>query len=134
MRLVLVAGLLLLTAACGAYSFPTGTTVQTGNVHGTVRVYPCAPVEQQGTVCDGIPGAGLAIVFSNGSQTSTSAIGPKGDYSIDLPAGTWKVSFKGIARIINGPNPVVVAAGSSIEADYELDSGIRAPGPPAAVP
>ncbi len=132
MRLVLVAGLLLVTAACGAYSFPTGTTAQTGNVHGTVRVYPCAPVEQQGTVCNGLPGTGLAMLFSNGPQTSTAAVDPSGDYSIDLPAGTWKVSFKGIARIINGPNPVVVSAGSSIEADYQVDSGIRAPGPPAA--
>jgi hypothetical protein len=133
MRLVLAAGILLLTAACGAYSFPSGTTAQTGNVHGTVRVYPCAPVEQQGQVCNGLPGAGLAILFTNGSQTDTATISSTGAYSIDLPAGTWKVSFKGIARIINGPNPVTVAGGSSIEADYQVDSGIRVPGPPAAV-
>jgi len=130
---MLIAGLLLVTAACGAYSFPTGTTAQTGNVHGTVRVYPCAPVEQQGAVCNGLPGTGLAILFVNGSQTNTATVDPNGSYSIDLPAGTWKVTFKGIARIINGPNPVVVSAGSSIEADYQIDSGIRAPGPPAAV-
>jgi len=134
MRLVLIAGLLLVTAACGAYSFPTGTTAQTGNVHGTVRVYPCGPVEQQGAVCNGLPGTGLVILFTSGSQTSTATVSSNGTYSIDLPAGTWKVSFKGIARIINGPNPLTVAAGGSIEADYQIDSGIRAPGPPAAVP
>ena len=132
MRVFLAAGLLLLAAACGAYSFPSGTTAPTGNVHGTVHVYPCGPVEQQGQVCNGLPGTGLAIIFTNGSQTSTATVNPNGTYSIDLPAGTWKVSFKGIARIINGPNPVTVSAGSSIEADYQLDSGIRAPGPPAA--
>ena len=133
MKLLLIAGLLLVTAGCGAYSFPTGTTTQTGNVHGTVRVYPCAPVEQQGQVCNGLPGTGLAILFTKGSQTNTAMVGPSGTYSLDLPAGTWKVSIKGIARIINGPNPVIVAAGASIEADYQVDSGIRAPGPPAAV-
>ena len=133
MRLVLVAGLLLVTAACGAYSFPSGTTSQTGNVHGTVRVYPCGPVEQAGQICNGLPGTGLVILFTNGSQTQTATVDSNGGYSIDLAAGTWKVSFKGIARIINGPNPVTVAAGASIEADYQIDSGIRAPGPPAAV-
>ncbi len=132
MKLLLIAGLLLITAACGAYSFPSGTSAQTGNVHGTVRVYPCAPVEQQGQVCNGLPGTGLAIIFTNGSQTSTASVAPNGTYSIDLPAGTWKASFKGIARIISGPNPVTVTAGGSIEADYQVDSGIRAPGPPAA--
>jgi hypothetical protein len=132
MRVALLAGLLALTAACGAYSFPSGTTAQTGNVHGTVRVYPCGPVQQAGETCDGIPGTGFAIIFTNGSQTSTATTDSNGAYSIDLPAGTWKVSFKGIARIISGPNPVTVAAGASIEADYQVDSGIRAPGPPAA--
>ena len=133
MKPILVAALLLMTAACGAYSFPTGTTPQTGNVHGTVRVYPCAPVEQQGQVCNGPTGTGMAINFTNGSDTHSATVNSNGDFSIDLPTGTWKVAFKGIARIISGPNPVTVAAGASIEADYQVDSGIRAPGPPAAV-
>jgi hypothetical protein len=134
MRLLLLAGILVATAACGAYSFPTGGTSSTGNVYGTVRIYPCAPVEQQGQACNGIPGAGLTIVFTNGSQTDSTAVDPSAHYSIDLPAGTWKVTFKGIARIVNGPNPVAVPAGGSVEADYLLDSGIRVPGPPTAVP
>ena len=133
MKPFLIAGLLLVTAACGAYSFPSGTTQQTGNVHGTVRVYPCAPVEQQGQICNGLIGTGLVISFTNGSATHSATVDSNGNYSIDLPAGTWKVTFKGIARIINGPNPVTVAAGASVEADYQVDSGIRAPGPAAAL-
>jgi hypothetical protein len=133
MKLLLIAGLLVVTAACGAYSFPPGTSPQTGNVHGTVRVFPCAPVEQQGEVCNGLIGTGLVINFTNGSQTHGATVDSNGNYSIDLPAGTWKVSIKGIARIINGPNPVTVAAGASVEADYQVDSGIRAPGPATAV-
>lgn len=134
MRLLLIAGLLLVTAACGAYSFPSGTAQPTGNVHGTVRVYPCAPVEQQGQVCNGLIGTGLVINFTSGSQTHSATVDSNGGYSIDLPAGTWKVAFKGIARIINGPNPVTVAAGASVEADYQVDSGIRAPGPATTMP
>ena len=132
MRSLLITGLLLVTAACGAYSFPTGTTPQTGHVHGIVRVYPCAPVEQQGQVCNGLIGTGLAINFTNGSEAHSATVDSNGGYSIDLPAGTWKVAFKGIARIIDGPNPVTVAAGASVEADYQVDSGIRAPGPATA--
>jgi hypothetical protein len=134
MRRLVISGLLLATAACGAYSFPAGTTAGTGNVFGTVHVYPCAPVEQQGQICNGLAGSGLTIVFTNGSQTDSTTVDSSGHYSIDLPAGTWKVSFKGIARIINGPNPVNVASGGSVEADYQVDSGIRAPGPATAVP
>lgn len=128
MRVVLAAAaLVLLTAACGAYRFGTGTTPATGNVHGTVRVYPCAPVEQADQPCKGLAGDGMAIVFTNGSQTSVATVDSNGNYSIELAPGTWKVSFKGIARIIGGPNPVKVDAGASIQADYQVDSGIRAP-------
>jgi hypothetical protein len=129
MRRLVIATLFLATAACGAYSFPSGSTQQTGNVHGTVRVYPCAPVEQQGQVCNGLIGTGLVIVFTNGTEAHSATVDSDGNYSIDVPSGTWKVSFKGIARIISGPNPVTVAAGASVEADYQVDSGIRAPGP-----
>jgi hypothetical protein len=132
MRILLIAGLLAATAACGAYTFPSGTTAATGNVHGTVRVYPCAPVEQQGQTCNGLVGNGVAIIFTNGSQTNIATVGSTSQYSIDLPAGTWKVSMKGIARIINGPNPVTVSAGTSVEADYQVDSGIRVPVPATA--
>ena len=133
MRVLLIAALLFVTAGCGAYSFPSGTTAATGNVHGTVRVYPCAPVEQQGQICNGLIGTGLVINFTNGSESHSATVDSNGNYSIDLAAGTWKVTFKGIARIISGPNPVTVAAGGAVEADYQVDSGIRAPLPaPAA--
>src|SRR5581483_3961056 len=125
MRALLLAGLLAATAACGAYSFPGQSGNDTGNVHGTVRIYPCAPVErQQGQMCEGIAGEGFTILFTDGSHQSSTDVRPGGQYSIDLPAGTWKVSFKGIARIVSGPNPITVQAGDSLEADYQVDSGI----------
>ena len=131
MRLLLLAALTALTAACGAYQFPGGSTPQTGRVTGTVMVVPCAPVEQQGQPCRGLLGAGLQIQFI-GADTVATTVGPDGHYTIDLAAGTWKVAFKGIARIISGPNPITVPAGGSVQADFVVDSGIRAPGPPAA--
>jgi len=132
MRLLVVGGLLAVTAACGAYQFPGGSGAQTGHVSGTVMVYPCAPVEQQGQPCKFTYGAGLQIVFTNGSSVVTTSVDANASYSIDLAAGTWKVSFKGIARIISGPATVTVPAGGSVVANYQVDSGIRAPGPPIA--
>jgi hypothetical protein len=132
MRVLLIAALLAVTASCGAYHFPPGTSGQTGTVSGTVRVYPCSPVEQADQPCKGLLGTGMQIVFSNGSDTRTTTVDSGGAYSIELAAGTWKVSFKGIARIISGPPSVTVPAGGSVQADYTIDSGIRAPGPAAA--
>src|SRR5579859_519054 len=132
MRPLLVAALLAVTAACGAYQFPGEPPAQTGHVSGTVMVYPCAPVEQQGQPCKFTYGAGLQIVFTNGSSQASTTVNANAGYSIDLVAGTWKVSFKGIARIISGPATVTVPAGGSVVANYQVDSGIRAPGPPIA--
>jgi hypothetical protein len=93
-------------------------------------VYPCAPVEMQGQTCKFTYGTGLQLVFTSGSSTASTAVDSSGKYSIDLAAGTWKVAVKGIARIIRGPAMVTVPAGGSVVADYQVDSGIRAPGPP----
>jgi type 1 fimbria pilin len=130
MRVLFLAGFLAVTAACGAYQFPGGSAAQTGHVSGNVMVYPCAPVEQQGQPCKFAFGAGLQIVFTNGSSVASTTVDANGKYSIDLAAATWKVSFKGIARIISGPATVTVPAGGSVVADYQVDSGIRMPGPP----
>src|SRR5436305_8329018 len=131
MRLLLIASTLLLAGACGAYSFP-GQTPGVGAVTGKVLVYRCAPVEQEGKPCNGLTGAGLQVVFSSGSDVRSAAVDAGGRYTIELPAGTWKVSFKGIARIISGPPAVTVPAGGSVVADYVIDSGIRVPEPAPA--
>ena len=130
MRLTLLAAVLALAAACGAYQFPGGSNQQ-GHVSGRVLVFPCAPVEQQEQPCKGLPGGGITVIFTAGSDIITATTDSNGSYAIDLPAGTWKVSFKGIMRIVSGPNPITVPAGGSVVADYVVDSGMRLPVPPA---
>jgi hypothetical protein len=51
--------------------------------------------------------------------------GSDGRYSIELPAGTYRVSVRNYMRVISGPPTVTVKAGSTVVADYVLDSGIR---------
>jgi hypothetical protein len=70
---------------------------------------------------------GLEIDFTGNGTTVAAHTDAKGYYSVDLAAGTWKVGFKSYLRIIKGPPTVKVAPGSSIVADYVVDSGLRVP-------
>ena len=122
-----MAVLLLMVAACGAYRFPGGTATGDGTVSGRVVAVPCTPVEQAGKQCGGRPVSGLQIAFSNGSEVRAAQTDSNGDYSLSLPAGTWKVIIKSYLRIISGPPTVTVSAGSDTTANYVVDSGIRVP-------
>jgi hypothetical protein len=130
MRNTLLAALVLATAACGAYQFPGGTpSPNTGMVSGRVIAVPCAPVEPAGSACAGRPVVGLEIDFDGSSATKAAITDSNGGYSVELAPGTWKVRMKTYMRIISGPTSITVAAGSSVVANYILDSGIRAPVP-----
>jgi hypothetical protein len=116
-------------AACGAYQFPGGPTRGTGSVSGHVTAVPCAPVEQPGKPCAGRPVPDLQITFSNGSEVANALTDSNGYYTISLATGTWKVMIKSFMRIVSGPPTVTVSAGSTVKADYVVDSGIRVPAP-----
>ncbi len=125
MRTLLLALLIVATAACGAYRFPGGSQAGTGTVTGQVTAVPCAPVERAGQVCAGKPVPGLEIDFTGNGTTVSTRTDSRGDYSVELAAGTWKVTLKGYVRIISGPTTVTVRTGSSVVANYVVDSGIR---------
>ena len=132
MRNVLLAALVLLTAACGAYQLPGASPAATGTVTGLVTVMPCAPIKPvpQGPPQDSVPckmmlATGIEMDFASGGTVTRALTDGNGRYRIELPAGTYKVSPKGHMRIIRGPDTVTVTAGSAVTADYLLDSGIR---------
>jgi hypothetical protein len=130
MRNMLLGALVLVTAACGAYQFPSASpSTGTGNISGHVSAVPCGPVEPGGGACAKRLIAGVEIDYSDGRNSGTAVTDSMGAYSIDLAAGTWKVTLKTYMRIITGPTVVTVAAGSHIVADYVLDTGIRVPVP-----
>jgi hypothetical protein len=89
---------------------------------------PCSPIEVPNQApCSGRPVAGLEIDFSGNGTAASTRTDSSGAYSVELAAGTWKVSFKSFLRIISGPPTVTVQAGSGVVADYLVDSGIRVP-------
>src|SRR5260370_31059361 len=128
MRAVLVSRLVVSIVAGGAYGFPGETPSGTGTVSGHVTVVPCSPVQAANLPpCAGRPAAGLEIDFTGDGTAVGTRTDSSGAYSVELPAGTWKVSFKSFMRVISGPPTVKVQAGSSVVADYGVDSGIRLP-------
>jgi hypothetical protein len=138
MRNVLLAGLLLVTSACGAYSFGTGQaspTPDSGTVSGRVLAVPCAPVEKVGSPCAGRPVAGLELDYVVGTKVAGRTITDgEGNYAIRLVPGTYTVTFKSYMRVISGPTKIAVSAGANVVANYLVDSGIRVPAQPDYAP
>src|SRR2546426_10611326 len=92
-----VTGLVLLTAACGAYHFPGNSpspSPETAHVSGIVRSVPCAPVEQAGSTCAGRPVAGLEVDYGAGdSVVSRVMINSSGMDGVGLRPGTYAVKL-----------------------------------------
>ena len=144
MRIAILVGLLIGTAACGAYHFP-GSGSDTGTVQGQVLALGCGgPVQADGVpcietpisgcppqpagsqVCGERPLTGFELVFTAGTSRMVTTTDSAGTYSIELPSGPWNVSGAKFGRIVEGPQPVVVVASESTTADYVVDTGIRA--------
>jgi hypothetical protein len=129
-RVILVAVLVLATAACAGYRFPGGTAGGIGTVSGQVTTVPCGPVQpadkQQ---CTGKPVGGIEIDFSGDGRTVGTRTDSNGYYSVELPSGTWKVTVKGYLRIISGPPAVTLSPGAHLLANYVVGPGILVPVP-----
>ena len=132
-RVALAAVAVAALAACGPYRFPGEPQPATGTVAGQVLSWPCSPIVQPKNPCAGRPASNTTIVFTGQAGAAYSTTTDfNGRYSLELPAGTYRVSFKPFGRIMHGPATVTVTAGAHIEADYILDSGIRVPVPAPA--
>ena len=130
MRTVLIGALLMLTAACGAYHFPGGNQSGIGTVSGKVDAVGCGPVPQGAGVCaPSRPASNLEIDFVGTGAVVPAVTDSAGVYSIQLPAGTYKVTVKQPLVIVSGPAVLTVQSGGSIGANYVVDSGLRAPLP-----
>ncbi|HET9781935.1 MAG TPA: hypothetical protein VFR33_09160 [Candidatus Dormibacteraeota bacterium] len=133
MRALLIAALLSVTAACGAYQFPGGGSTPSpanGSVSGRVLSVPCAPVEQLGSPCTGRPVPKLEIDYISGGSVAASAVtDASGSYSVALAPGSYQVKLKTYMRVLSGPLTLSISPGSNVVANYLVDSGIRAPVP-----
>src|SRR5215831_3829609 len=98
MRALMLAGLLTLTAACGAYQFPgpgssPSPSPSSATVTGRVLAVPCAPVEQPGpNSCAGRPVPKLEIDYVGSDSVITRTVtDSNGSYFVALGPGTYSV-------------------------------------------
>ena len=133
MKSRLLGAVILLVCGCGAYVFPGGEpspTAATGVVSGRVVAVPCAPVEKAGEACAGRPVPQLEIDYVAGTTVEARTVtDAAGQYAATLNPGAYTVHMRTYMRVISGPLQLTVAPGSSIVANYVLDSGIRVPAP-----
>jgi hypothetical protein len=135
MRALILVALLLTTAACGAYQFPGGSppsspTPEVGTVSGRVLAVPCSPIEESGSTCAGRPVPKLELDYiKDGTVAASTVTDSGGSYLVSLGARTYEIRLKTYMRVISGPLSVTVGPGSTLVANYLLDSGIRAPAP-----
>jgi hypothetical protein len=132
MKFVFAAALAVALCSCGAYQFggeSPSASPSLATVSGHVVAVPCAPVEQIGSPCAGRPVPNLEIDYLAGTTIEARTVtNAAGTYSVALPPGTYAVRFKSsIMRVISGPVNLALAAGSSVTANYVLDSGLRLP-------
>jgi hypothetical protein len=102
---------------------PDGST---GGSCGTIPVpgVMCPAPGPANYQCGPVPVPGLELDFASGSTTMSTTTDSNGNYSIELPVGSWNVSTKNYMQIISGPTTVTIAAGASVVANYTVWSRI----------
>jgi hypothetical protein len=121
------------SASAGNQSGPAGSY---GILTGGITRGPMLPASRAGAPLSAVPvaGAELKIFDLKGAVAATARTDSGGLYRVSLPPGNYRVErgagFSGAAR--NLPAVVAVSPGGQTRLDIWVDTGIRAPGGPAA--
>jgi len=110
-----------------------------GKLAGRVTRGPMAPVSGpriKSSPPASVSGVEIRIFNSKGAMVATARTDGDGFYRVALPPGNYRVErgagFSGAAR--NLPAKVAISPGAETRLDIWVDTGIRAPGRPAAIP
>lgn len=126
-RLLLTAGLVLLTASCGAQAGPARPSGPSGRIFGVVEARPGCPVERPIRLCRPRPVDDAKVeARSRSGATATTRTGADGRYSLRVGHGRYVVSAAARQLPPRCPHvPVSVTARATVRADIRCDSGIR---------
>ena len=109
-----------------------------GKLAGRVTRGPTAPVSGPGIKASSpapVSAVEIRIFDSKGAMVATARTDGDGFYRLALPPGNYRVErgadFSGAAR--NLPAKVAISPGGETRLDIWVDTGIRAPGRPAAI-
>jgi hypothetical protein len=122
---IVVVALALVAGACGE----NAAGARDPGIRGTAHVGPQCPVVQYGSPCPDAPFDGEILVTTpDGDEVATVPTRADGSFEVALDPGTYVV---GVVQANPGGPPfakpvtAVVKAGSFIEVDVAVDSGIR---------
>lgn len=119
---------LLLVGGCGTASeAPLGVkgTAPDSGIHGTVSLGPTCPVQRADRPCPDQPASGVAVRVEdlNGDVVAATTTDAGGRFDVRLDPGSYSLTAD--AGMSCCSVPVEVAAGATVEADVECDTGIR---------
>lgn len=125
-RLVLVV-LALLAASC------TPVPPEPGTLEGHVTIGPLVPVVREGepepTPAPEVYASRQIVIYGKDGRGEITRvqIDAKGNYRVELPAGTYVVDINriGIDRGIDLPTKVEILGSATTRLDIEIDTGIR---------
>jgi hypothetical protein len=124
---------LVLTVAVAAGASAAGVSSAPSGIRGVVDRGPIRPACEAGVPCNG-PAAGVGLVFFRfGRQVGRVRTSKAGRFQLALAPGTYVV--RSLRKSMLGglaPRTVRVVSGRFTFVRLQIDTGIRAPGPPAA--
>jgi len=123
-RLLLLPLLVIGLPSCGS---ETAGGAAHGTIEGRVSLAPVMPVCRQGVPCDGVyAGAKIVARVRGGEALAHAQTNSAGEFRLDVPPGEYAVAVDADAALPRcSQAQVVVAAGATIRADIDCDTGIR---------
>jgi hypothetical protein len=121
---VLAAAVLMACARSGGGTLPPDT-----GIRGKVVSGPHCPVERADSPCPDQPVEAVVIATSSTGEVAKKArSNPQGEFSMDIPAGTYVLTVEGLTGIsFAKPVTVTVRPGAFTQATVVVDTGIRVP-------
>ncbi len=122
-KLVFLLPLVMGLPACASETASTDN----GIVEGRVSLGPTMPVCLQGVPCDGVyAGAKIIVRLQGGEAVAHAVTNQQGKFRVDLAAGKYIVGVETEAALPRcSEAQVIIAAGVTVRADIDCDTGIR---------
>jgi hypothetical protein len=123
-QLVFLPLLVIGLPACGS---ETASGTAHGIIEGRVSLGPTMPVCLQGVPCDGVyEDAKIVVRFQSGEAVAHALTNQAGKFRLDVATGKYIVGVDTDAPLPRcSEAQVIIAAGVTIRADIDCDTGIR---------
>jgi hypothetical protein len=102
-----------------------------GILSGRVTIGPLCPVEPCNVPAEKVAGTyalrTVVVYDEKDIPVQEITLGPTGDYSVELPPGTYVVDMKKfrIDQVMGAPTTIIIESGKTKKVNIDIDTGIR---------